>query len=392
MLHIWEVGDATDAVYREMIRCPGIDVAGLCARLGLPETDVRSSLDRLADSALIRASWDTADQAPPAHPVHSADPVHPAPPAHPVHSADPVHPAPPAHPVHPADPVHPAHPVHPADPVRPAHPVRPADAMQPVSPRLGFQALLARKQAEIAVQQQALEETRLKMSSLIDDYVAEYTEARGTGLERLHGLSAVRMRLEELAARTEYESLSFAPGGPQTPDNRSSSTPLLRELLARSVSVKTVYLDSIRNDPDTVRHARWLDDNGGEIRTVPHLPFRMQIVDRKAALVPLHLEESAQGALLIEEPSVVSILCALFDMVWTAAAALSSDAGVTEGVSPQERELLRLLAQGLTDEAVARKLGVSLRTERRMLTRVSEHLNAQSRFQLGQRAVEAGLL
>ncbi|GAA3492877.1 helix-turn-helix transcriptional regulator [Streptomyces cremeus] len=329
MLYTWEVGDATDAVYREMIRCPGIDVSGLCARLGLSEAEVRRSLDRLADSALIQASWDTAG---------------------------------------------------------------PSDAVRPVSPRLGFQALLARRQAEIARQQQELEETRLKMSSLIDDYVAEYAEARGMGMERLHSLSAVRMRLEELAARTERESLSFAPGGPQTSDNRSSSTPLLRELLARSVSVKTVYLDSIRNDADTLRHARWLDDNGGETRTVPYLPFRMQIVDREAALVPLHLEDSAQGALLIEEPSVVSILCALFDMVWTAAASLSSASGVADGVSAQERELLRLLAQGHTDEAVARKLGVSLRTERRMLTRVSEHLNAQSRFQLGQRAVEAGLL
>ncbi|WP_308315343.1 helix-turn-helix transcriptional regulator [Streptomyces sp. ISL-100] len=61
-------------------------------------------------------------------------------------------------------------------------------------------------------------------------------------------------------------------------------------------------------------------------------------------------------------------------------------------MTPQERELLRLLSQGFTDEGAARKLGISLRTERRMITEISARLGAQSRFQLGQRATEDGLL
>ncbi|MEV5567996.1 helix-turn-helix transcriptional regulator, partial [Streptomyces sp. NPDC052196] len=126
--------------------------------------------------------------------------------------------------------------------------------------------------------------------------------------------------------------------------------------------------------------------------TVAYLPFRMQIADRRAALIPLRHEDSTQGALLVEEPAVVSALCALFDMVWSTATPLGTDALTEETLSAQERELLRLLAQGLTDEGVARKLGVSIRTERRMVTNVSEVLGAQSRFQLGQRAAEMGLV
>ncbi|MYV72152.1 hypothetical protein GT043_40825 [Streptomyces sp. SID2131] len=52
--------------------------------------------------------------------------------------------------------------------------------------------------------------------------------------------------------------------------------------------------------------------------------------------------------------------------------------------------MLRLLAQGYTDEAAARRLGISLRSERRLISELMEKLGAQSRFQLGRRAVENG--
>ncbi|MFI5975406.1 helix-turn-helix transcriptional regulator [Streptomyces sp. NPDC051452] len=320
------MGDATDAVYREMLRSPGIDVASLSTKLDLTESQVRDALDKLADLALIKASWDGAGSA------------------------------------------------------------------RPVSPHLGFQALWAKRQAEIAGQQHALDEARARMASLIDDYMNEYAGARGSGMEKLTDLNSVRNYLEKLAAETEQESLAFAPGGPQTEANRLASRPLLTDLLSRGVSIKTIYLESIRNDAGSVEHSTWLATQGAAVRTVPHLPFRMQIADRKAALIPLALEDSAQGALLIEEPAVVSVLCALFDMVWATAAPLGEAASADEGLSAQEHELLRLLAQGLTDDGVARKLGVSIRTERRMVTKVSELLGAQSRFQLGQRAAEMGLL
>ncbi|MFE0464551.1 LuxR C-terminal-related transcriptional regulator [Kitasatospora sp. NPDC058965] len=54
----------------------------------------------------------------------------------------------------------------------------------------------------------------------------------------------------------------------------------------------------------------------------------------------------------------------------------------TEG----EQELLTLLAQGLTDEAVAKRLEVSVRTERRMVAAVMRRLEAVGRFQAGAEA------
>jgi DNA-binding CsgD family transcriptional regulator len=157
--------------------------------------------------------------------------------------------------------------------------------------------------------------------------------------------------------------------------------------------MKTIYLDSVQNDQGSLEHALWLAEHGAETRTTPSLPLRLQILDRRYAFVPINPEDSSQGAVLVEEPGIVSALCALFELVWETAVPFTEKKTRPKGtVSPQERELLRLLSQGLTDEAAARKLGVSLRTERRMITEISTRLDAHSRFQLGQRATEDGLL
>lgn len=54
--------------------------------------------------------------------------------------------------------------------------------------------------------------------------------------------------------------------------------------------------------------------------------------------------------------------------------------------------MLRLLAAGLTDEAVARRLDVSVRTLRRVTADLMERLEARSRFQAGYLAATRGWL
>lgn len=79
----------------------------------------------------------------------------------------------------------------------------------------------------------------------------------------------------------------------------------------------------------------------------------------------------------------------LFELAWQQATPLGqpvTDGELTEG----ERALTRLLAAGMKDEAVARHLGVSLRTLRRRVSDLQERLGAASRFQLGVRAAQRG--
>lgn len=55
--------------------------------------------------------------------------------------------------------------------------------------------------------------------------------------------------------------------------------------------------------------------------------------------------------------------------------------------SVMERKLLGLLAEGLTDTAIAKRLSVSVRTERRMVAELMHRLGASGRFDAGVKAV-----
>lgn len=61
-------------------------------------------------------------------------------------------------------------------------------------------------------------------------------------------------------------------------------------------------------------------------------------------------------------------------------------------ITPGEKALLGLLDTGLTDEAAARQLGVSVRTVRRQMAALMGKLGASSRFQAGHKAAERGWL
>lgn len=273
--------------------------------------------------------------------------------------------------------------------------LRPTDApagVTPVSPHVGLETLIAGKQAELARMQQVVEESR----EAVTRFVAEFSSAMGTRelstLERLIGVDSVRLCLEELSAEATSQTCSLAPGGPQTRSNRDASHPITSGLLARGVRVRTVYLDSVRNDQASLQHALWLHEMGGEVRTAPTLPLRLQIIDAKAALLPLDPLNTAAGAVLVREPGVVHMVAALFEQIWDLAKPTESPPESVPVLSAREQEVLKMLSRGMTDQAIARHLAVSLRTERRIISDLMERLDAQTRFQLGQQAVRHGHL
>ncbi|MGI5450810.1 LuxR C-terminal-related transcriptional regulator [Streptomyces sp. CA-243310] len=262
--------------------------------------------------------------------------------------------------------------------------------LRPVSPEVGLAALLASAQAELASHQARVETTRAEIAAI----AAEHRGARAfDGATRLEGLDAVRVRLEELQRITEFECLSLNPGGAHRPDARNAATPLNEQALERGVVIRAVCRDSFRNDPDTLAYARWLIEHGGQMRTVPTVPIQMIIVDRRVAILPLEPAEPRAGALEVHSPGVVAALCALFEQTWEAGSPVGEQTPADDnGCTPMERTLLGMIAGGDTDEAAARKLGISLRTVRRMMAHLMERLEAASRFQAGVNATKRGWL
>jgi DNA-binding NarL/FixJ family response regulator len=97
---------------------------------------------------------------------------------------------------------------------------------------------------------------------------------------------------------------------------------------------------------------------------------------------------------VIREPSTVAYLCEIFEQTWDRATPFANAA--TQGLEEVSREIhetiIRLLAAGHKDEAIARRLGMSLRTARRHIADIMEELGAASRFQAGAQAAVRGLL
>jgi DNA-binding NarL/FixJ family response regulator len=119
--------------------------------------------------------------------------------------------------------------------------------------------------------------------------------------------------------------------------------------------------------------------------------MRLLIVDQELAIMPMDPDNPMAGAVIHRTPAVVSVAVALFDAYWARATEMFDPEDRDETpLTPHEAEVLRLLAGGAKDEQVARLLGISLRTARRITANLSERLDAASRFELGVAAAKRG--
>jgi DNA-binding CsgD family transcriptional regulator len=207
----------------------------------------------------------------------------------------------------------------------------------------------------------------------------------------LAGVDQVRERLQELTAATRAECVSLHPGPTQTPDAKTASRPLNQLLLERGVAVRGVYQESYRYSPDLQEYANWFIGLGGELRTAPTVPMLLIVFDRQVAILPIDPADTRRGAQEVRSPGMVAAAYGLFAQIWGGATATDGTAERDDaGLDPQLRELVRLLATGSTDEMVARKLSVSLRTVKRRSAELMDLLNARSRFEAGALAAQRG--
>lgn len=266
----------------------------------------------------------------------------------------------------------------------------PTPAPQIVEPTTALYALLERQESEVAERKLRLTASRQAIDQLL---ASRTSEVASTGMERVVGLEAVRHKLQELSEGCEEYVWSLNPGGPQSAPNLDKARPLNEQTLRRGVQMRAIYQEAVHNDDPTVDYLKWLGSNGAEVRLAPVLPLRMIIVDGRQALVPMDENDSSRGALVLSGTSLLTGLRELFNATWRDARPFGPRTHRQRGdFSPQEREAVRLWARGMTDHSVARALGVSDRTIRRMSETVSSRLGAHSRFEAGAKARDAGLL
>ncbi|WP_436755359.1 LuxR C-terminal-related transcriptional regulator [Streptomyces sp. URMC 124] len=329
MLAVLGLDTDTERVYRAMLAHPDDGVTALSQRLALSEDALRGCLDRLSSLALIRPSGQAET------------------------------------------------------------------AFRVLGPEQAMNLLLARQQADLAAHQERVEAARAAAAQLIAECSALRGPSVGFCAEQLTGAEEIRDRLARLAAGVQHEIMTFAPGGAHTESDLEASRGPNAALLERGVTMRTIYLDSVRNHQPTLHHVDWLHQHGGQVRTAPTLPIRMIIADRSQAVLPLDTEDAQVGAVVLTGQGITTALCELFENTWRTATPLGPAVTVERddnGLTRQHREVLRMLAEGLTDQAIAKRLGVSSRTARRFAAELMDALEARSRFEAGVHAVQNGWL
>jgi DNA-binding CsgD family transcriptional regulator len=252
--------------------------------------------------------------------------------------------------------------------------------------------------ALITERRDALRRAELALAALAEEHRAVHTGRSISELiEVVTGADAVRHRFLQVQQAAETQIRTFVtapfvavPMGDNTAEDAA---------VGRGVTFRIVLDRNVLAEPGAVAEAIDSLRMGVQVRVAESLPMKLVLADSELALVPLAATEDEEpGAVLLHRSGLLAGLDALFESVWATAYPLEAwrlagdDLTVLEdenvGLHELDRKILALLLSGLTDQAVASQLDLSLRTLQRRLRELMDRAGVDTRMQLGWRAAK----
>jgi DNA-binding CsgD family transcriptional regulator/DNA-binding MarR family transcriptional regulator len=275
-------------------------------------------------------------------------------------------------------------------------------------PRSTLGSLLAQRRQELA-------RAELYMEQLHEAYrSASHRRVTSDLFEVVESAEQVGVRYAQLLAFSRHEVLHLAKPPYVTRPARLESTSVPTDPAAVAhapapevpvpdgVRLRSVYDTDGLTDTVSLRTALSGTARGGELRLLAGLPMKLVVFDATAGIMPLRQEDPSAGSLIVHSTTLLQVLTALFESVWEQATPVSLDSGpgrppITaaepDGRPPgRMRDILTLLRAGLTDDAIARVLGLSRRTIQKHISETAELLGARTRFQIALMARDRGWL
>ncbi|MEV6593588.1 helix-turn-helix transcriptional regulator [Streptomyces acidicola] len=214
--------------------------------------------------------------------------------------------------------------------------------------------------------------------------------AESTAIRVLDGLQRIRAAMDEATEACTKEVLAVQPGGIRREDELREGLHRGLEMRRRGVRMRDLYTHVARHGQGLHNYMELMGD-AAEARTLDEVVERLIVFDRVVAFIPANADRTV--ALEIRHPALVEYLVTVFERLWRLAVPLTAPLPSTgiEGITHRERSIAALLAEGHQDAVIAERLGISVRTCRAHIARLSETLGAASRTQLGVRIAQAGL-
>ncbi|MER5352369.1 LuxR C-terminal-related transcriptional regulator [Kitasatospora sp. NPDC002551] len=250
----------------------------------------------------------------------------------------------------------------------------------------------------VADQRERLAEFARAQDLLSDLTAGLLTASAGAGgspaVEVVESREQLHRRLAELHAAGRSEVAVMLPDAAE-PEPLQPCLDEDVELLRRGVHYRLVAPASALGSPAVVEYVNTLQEAGAEIRTAESLPLRMVIVDQERVVTRSQLEGPRRN-LVIDGGLLVQLFTRVFEHSWSTAAPYTRlrRGGESAPVlsSGTHRLVLRMMAAGATDKAIARHLGYSDRTVRRFVAEILRVLETDNRLTAMVRATRLGLL
>lgn len=236
-----------------------------------------------------------------------------------------------------------------------------------------------------------------RISGLFDRLMAVYkatVESRNRQdglLDTIADPDAARALVRERIAGAHKEVLVMCGSDPMSEQLFESLT-FVDEVPTRDgVSLCVLHQHAARYQSVVQDHAAAITRAGGKVRTIEKLWNNLCVIDQETLFV-FHRREMVT----VSQPAVATAVAAMFEQTWSQAKPFHGETmSRSEGMHLRDdvrRAIAYYLAEGMRDEAIARRIGVSVRTCRRHIAEILEQMGAESRFQAGYLTAKLGLL
>jgi DNA-binding CsgD family transcriptional regulator len=266
-----------------------------------------------------------------------------------------------------------------------------ASWLRPVPPTVALAQRLNPIEREITAHRRL----SIELTDVFEPFMAlsVQTTAPTHAITVLEGGDRINAALNLATAQCQTEVLTIQPSNRISERNLTHGLERDRPLTERGVKIRTLYQHTARYSQEKLAYVAQLSNGKVEYRTIDELVERLIICDETVAFIPTR--DDQQVALELRHPGLVRYLIKVFEFIWGRAIPLSAGAPyetAPDGITNIQHSIAKLLVEGHVDEAIARRLGMNVRTCRAHIAKLATALGSGSRAQLGYLIAESGIL
>ncbi|MFC4466157.1 helix-turn-helix transcriptional regulator [Streptomyces xiangluensis] len=266
-----------------------------------------------------------------------------------------------------------------------------ANWLRPVPPSIALAQRLHPIEREISKRRQL----SIELADAFEPFMALSAQATSTthSITVLEGIERINAALDLATAQCQSEMLTVQPSRRRLEHTLTQALERDRPLIERGCRIRTLYQHTARHSPETLAYVAQFSSGKVEYRTIDELVERLIICDETVAFIPTR--DDGQVALELRHPGLVRYLIKVFEFMWARSVPLDANAPyetAPDGITDIQHSIAKLLVEGYVDEAIARRLGMNVRTCRAHIAKLATALGSGSRAQLGFLIAQSGIL